>query len=372
MSLLWADDFETYGVGGHSVSGSGRDYALQGCYVQFGNAGSSAGCALVADPDPFSDGGSVVRFVPQGGAGTEEYSLQLRKVLPSAKTTVGMFARLWWASFAPSTENGPMIRFADSSNVTNIYLQVTPIGSIQVFRGTIGGTLTSLGTSAAVLTASAWHHIEAKVLFSQTVGTVAVYVNGEQVLDLTNQDTVNGSVDCQNVSLCQRATGTAAGGNTYWKDFVVYDTLGTYNNDIMGTCLVERFTVTSDVSFNWTPSTGTTGYDLIDEAGPNDLDYISADVTETTESEFGVENLPTDVTSIRGMILLGRLRASDGGDCKVQMGVKSNGVQGLGTDRQITTAYTYWHDVVETSPDTGVPFTPAEFNAMTFTIDRTV
>lgn len=367
MALLHADNGNLYGTGT-----AGRLRALEGVYVQFGDdGGAAAGSSpMSADPDPASNGKSVFSFPAGAGAGTDAYQRKLRKVLAASKTAVGMFARVWWASFAANVNSGPLIRFADSGNSANIYLQVSPIGSIIVWRGVFG---TQLYESAVCLTASAWHHIEAFVEFDDTTGSVEVRVNGTTVVDLSGIDTVAGLANCQNVSVGNRASGTGSGGTVYWKDFVIWDTTGSVNNDFFGTCEVGPYMPNGDDTFTWAPSSGTTGWDLIDETnGPNDAGYIEADATPPAVSLFDIEDLPNDVTSVRGLVIYARAKKTDGGDAQIQAGINSNGTQGNGTDRAITTAFTYWLDVVELDPDTGVQFTRLGFNDALLTIDRTL
>lgn len=369
MSLLWADDFTLYGSGGQAKMLDGLYAELHADFL--GNNTP----VLTTDPDPLATG-SVVLYTYNHNSSSTLYPTRtpsLRKTFPSAKTTVGGAVRLYMPHLPTvSGTSGamPVIVFADVSNVAQITFAVTTTGNLEVYRGYIAGTL--IGTSTNVLTANAWHHIEWKLVAHASSGTIEIRVDGTTVLTVSGVATVaTATVSYSQCALGAYCAATDPEGIGYWKDFIIWDTAGSLNNDFFGPVYVKRLTVNSDVSFNWTASTGSTGYTLVDEAGPNDTDYISADVTQTTQSEFGIENLPADVTSVKGFLLISRMKASDGGDCKVQMGVKSAGDQGLGTDRQITTAYTYWFDVIETSPDTGVQFTPTEFNAATFTIDRT-
>ena len=125
-------------------------------------------------------------------------------------------------------------------------------------------------------------------------------------------------------------------------------------------------------SFNWTASTGSTGFNLIDEAGPDDADYVQAANPPPAASTFTLSDLPADVTSVRGLISLVRAKKTDGGDGNLQVSLQSNSVDDLGADRPITTADTYWWDVSELSPDTGVAWTPAEVDAAKIKIDRTL
>lgn len=370
MSLLWADDFKSYGTTASKM--------LDGLYAELvGGVSGGSSPALVTDPDAGSSGTVLKLFNGQALAFPTYPTImgcRVRHTFPSSKTTVGIACRIYLDGLPGHAEIYPQISLTDGSNNAQCGIYITTTGAIRVMSGAVdsGSTLT---TSSPVITANAWHHIELKATISDTVGTFDVYVNGAIVVSLTGVDTKGSSsstVDQVNFgNSWQTNAASAPRINMYVKDYVLWDTAGSINNTFFGPVFVKGLRPNSDVSFNWTASTGSTGYTLIDEASPDDADYISATVAQTTQSEFGIENLPSDVTSVRGVVLLSRMKASDGGDCKVQMGMKSSGSQGLYTDRQITTAFTYWKDVVEVSPNTGVQFTPTEFNNATFTIDRT-
>src|SRR3546814_17566377 len=64
-------------------------------------------------------------------------------------------------------------------------------GVVRAYRGAdYLGTLLGQGSSPAIV-ANAWQHVEAKVVISDTVGTVEVRVEGVTVLDLSGLDTLN-------------------------------------------------------------------------------------------------------------------------------------------------------------------------------------
>jgi hypothetical protein len=158
----------------------------------------------------------------------------------------------------------------------------------------------------------------------------------------------------------------------YVKDFVAWDTAGSQNNDFLGSVQVYTLQLDGDVSFNWDTSSGTVGYELIDELTPDDAGYISAGDPPPAASEFGFENLPVDITSVKGLLTVARMRKTDGGDGQVQMGLLSGVDADLGTDRPITTAFTYYWDVSELNPTTLAAWTPTEVDDAVVTIDRTV
>jgi hypothetical protein len=357
MALIWADDFKSFGDDEGAMS--------DGVY------GEVDSITLVADPDPLASG-NVVRHLNLGNG--------MRFVYPSSVTTAGYAGRFWFETL-PTSVLPAIIQFRNASNAAQVTIEVTTTGAIQARRG-FSSTGTILGTSNPVITANAWNHIEVKVLVSDTVGTVHVQVNGIEVLALTGQDTLNsGSAEISQIfhgstridsAVTGSASNSATGLTIYRKDAVYWDTSGTQNNDFMGTVSVLRLVVDADSSFNWTPSTGTTGYDLLDEAGPDDADYISADSTPPAASVFTFGNLPVDVTSVRGLISLVRAKKTDGGDGNLQVSLTSNAADDLGSDRPITTADTYYWDVSELSPDTGVAWTPSEVDDATVKIDRTL
>lgn len=87
-----------------------------------------------------------------------------------------------------------------------------------------------------------------------------------------------------------------------------------------------------------------------------------------TPFEVQLEELPEDVTSIRGVIPLVRAAKIDGGDGNIQVSFGiSNASYDDGPDTPITTAYTYWGNptvpfVSELNPLTAAPWTPGDFN----------
>jgi len=365
MALLWADDFTIYGIGGQA-------YMTNGNYAEVHPASFSGTTTIVADPDPSGTGQGVFKISGTANSYAQTTSSFFRKAFPSAKTTIGGAVRLWMSALPSSTAYAPAIVFCDSNNAINLSLVVNTVGAFTVYRGApYTGTL--LGTSAVGLTANAWHHVEWKVKADNSTGTVEIRVNDNVVITLTGQDTTAQTEQ----SFSQMAFHHWESGSssailsTYYRDYIVWDTTGSQNNDFMGPCYVARKTVTADSTFTWTPSSGATGYNLINEAGPVDTSYISAAWPAPAVSKFALDDVPADTTSIRGIMLMGRFQKSDGGDCTIQMSVDSGGTLTNGSTHNITTAFTYWTDILELNTATSSPFTPTEFNNLKLVINRT-
>lgn len=354
MALVHADNFSRYGTD--------QSFMLDGVYAEIGNS------SLSVDPDGIS-GGYVLNCYNSGTNGTWTV---LRYALPAGATVTSGAAFRSWITSLPSTDaTGPyLIMFRDVSNNSLAHVRVTSNGALAV-AVTGGSTYT---TTTPVVSANGWYHIEVK--YTHGTGALCsfeVRVEGVTVLTQTNVAATNADVgqlkiDGQNV-------GATLGPRFYIKDWVIWDSSGTYNDDFLGSVLVEGLSVTSDASLNWTPSSGATGYEILDNVPPVDTTYISAGDPPPSPYVGGMSNLPADVTSVKGLITYVRAAKSDGGDGSMQVGLISDPAGTpttvLGADRPITVAQTYWMDVFETDPETSAPWLPAAVDLAQIQIDRT-
>jgi hypothetical protein len=85
-----------------------------------------------------------------------------------------------------------------------------------------------------------------------------------------------------------------------------------------------------------------------------------------------LSDLPITVTSVRGVMPIHRSRKTDGGDGNIQTGLISAASTGLGANRPITTAYTYWWDVFDADPNGAIAWTRLSVNALNLQLNRTV
>jgi hypothetical protein len=358
MALQWADTFNTYGTT--------ATFMNDGLYSNV-NGGSGSTFALVTDPDVTATGKvfsvNATCFFGADQAGT-------RKPLTTPANTIGVALRLYMSSLPYGNTRSPVISFRDVSNNVLFSMRVLSTGAIELRSvDSSGGTL--YGTTAQpVLTAHAWSHIEIKGKSNATTGTIEVRVNGASVISLTSLNTGTAAIAQIFIGNYDVANATAA-DIYYWKDFILWDTTGSFNNNFLGTVQCLDTLTDGDTSLTWLPNAGTTGYNILAHVPPqDDTSYIGAATALT--STFSLANLPATVSSIRGNILKIRARKLDGGDGNIQVGLKSGASTGLGADRPITTAYTYWFDVNETDPATGAAWAPSAFNAAIFQLARTV
>ncbi len=344
MSLEFMDNFSNYGTDENNL--------LDGVYAEIFDNGTQ----LTTDPDGVS-GGMVLKM---SGAGTQG----IRKVLSAAQTTVGIAVRTW-ISELPNANAKTILVFRDAANADQVTLQMNSTGTLSVTRGsTVLNT-----TTVPVITAAAWNHIEMKVLFSQTVGTIEVRVNGVPKIDLENQDTCNTAlVECSQIVL----TNLSNNHFLYMKDLYIWNDGGSIYNDFVGDVQIVTLLPDTDVSLNWTPSTGLDGSNLIDETTPDDTDYISADDSPPAAFVCELTDLDSEVVSVKGLMIFSRMLKTDGGTATVQNSIVSNGDDGNGADRAITVAATYWMDQIELDPDTAAAWSPIAVNNARLKINRTL
>jgi hypothetical protein len=346
MSLIFFDNFSIYGGDtGKLADGIYAAVAIDG---------------IVTDPDITATGQVIKMGI------FEAAPYVLRYVLPGGNSDkVGIALRLWLASVPANFAEIPEImHWNNSLNNTIASLSVNTVGGLTFSLGGKEGTV--LGESSGpVLTANAWNHIEAYI---DSSGNAEARVNGATVA------TVTGAAFEAIAQVQHVGQGTNFSGlKWYIKDLIYWDDSGSQNNNFLGSCQVLDLTPMSDDVFSgWTLSAGSTAWTILDDAPPDNANYIAADNTLPAATVHGLTNLPPDVTSVKGVMTMVRAQKEDGGDGQLQNGVVSGSSTGLGTDRPITTAPTYWYDIFQLDPATSLPWTPGAVDAAKLTLHRTL
>lgn len=90
-------------------------------------------------------------------------------------------------------------------------------------------------------------------------------------------------------------------------------------------------------------------------------------------SAFLFDRLPARTTGVRAVTLVTRSRKTDTGNCNVQASlVTADNSSANGADRPLTTAFTYYGDIIEQDPATVGALTPSTFVGARVRIDRTL
>ena len=274
-----------------------------------------------------------------------------------------------------TTALGSLQRFTGFHDAPNnrdhIYVSVNSDGSISVTRSNTTGPAASggtvLGTSVAgIISINNFYYIECKVLLSATVGTVTIRVNGIQVLNLTNQNTIHtaGATTYSSIWLSGLAGGIP---NTDFDDLYVLDGSGSAPyNDFLGDVRVDACLPTGVGWANgFSPSAGA-NWQCVDDATPNDdTDYNWTPNTGITDL-FVTQDAPVAGASVLGVQVNISAKKMDAGVCTVAPVVRTGGADVAGTAQGPTTVYTYLSQPYQINPVTSTPWTEATFNSSEF------
>lgn len=352
MGIQWADDFSRYGIG-----------APSGVAMRDGLPYNNWLSICITDPDPLANGRCCAMNNGSSNSPIEENRIALP--LPHVGT-VGVCARYWIEEFGSGLTVGKqaVAVFATATPTVLACCFVEANGALTIRNGLSGAGIAT--TTVPIVSTGSWNHIETS--YDGTTGDMEVRVNGDPVL--TGISTELGTIGF--VSVTERI-GIGTNSDINIKDLVIWDDTGVTNNTFLGTVICGRSKPNGDVTLGgWTCSTGTSGFALLAKNAVNDTTFMSADDTPPAAMRFSFEDLPPDITSVRALVTVVRARKVDGGDGSLQTSLISGGAADAGTNRPVTTAFTYYFDVSQLDPDTGVPWLPDAVDDVEGEVDRTL
>lgn len=243
-------------------------------------------------------------------------------------------------------------------------LRKTSDGVVSVRKGASNGTeIATTGTTT--LPNTAYAYIQIKHVVGAT-GSVEILMDGVSILSASSVDTDgvgDGLVD--GIKFC------GAGGNWLFDDCYVCDSSGSVNNDYLGDVLVNAYMPDSDGSHtDFTRSSGTTNYELVDETNPSSTDYLDGTTVGHKES-IGV-TVDDNGQSIFGIMVNTFVYNPDAGLRKGRSFVKSGATTGNGTEVTLTPTMLRTFQVLETDPNDSAAWTPTKLNAAEFGFEVTV
>jgi hypothetical protein len=256
------------------------------------------------------------------------------------------------------------------SSTSHISLGYNASSKLEIRRGNGGGTL--LATSNASLSLSQFNYIEIKVTISDTVGTTEVRINGvtDSGLTLTGADTRNGGTSgvIDLVSLGQNSTFGAAGA---YDDLYVCDTSGSTNNNFLGDCRIDTLFPNADGNYSqFTPSTGTVHYSLVDESTPNTTDYNYSSTSGDRDSYTFPDLTGLVSQTVYGIQINAAALKSDSGSRSLGTMSRLSGTNKDGTGAALSTSLAYLSEIQETDPASAA-WTEANVNAAEFGVKVT-
>jgi hypothetical protein len=254
---------------------------------------------------------------------------------------------------------------------SNSFLSIKDAGSIQTsFNFQADGSVqakragsTPLGTSSpSVMTINAFHYVECKCTIHDTTGYAEVRINGVTVLTCTNVDTKNSANAYGNVVELLGVTTS-----TYFDDCYICDTIGGSpsgpTDDFLGDCRVDILYPNADGTYSqFTPSTGTDHYALVDETTPNTSDY-NEEGTAGEKDSYNMQNLSAITGTIYGVQVSAAVLKDDAGARSIKVGVRSSSTDSVSASQALSTSQLYYRNIHETDPATNAVWTESGVNA---------
>lgn len=344
MSLLWIDGFDHYG--GQAAR------MLDGVYAQIEavtltSVGARTGQRCASIQVVYNDSG-------------------MRRVLPSATDTVGFGFAFNINELPTRSIDLGLGQVLDQDNVPMATLIIMPTGAIVLRLGGRTGSVLAQSDPETVLPGS-FQHFECQ--FSPA--GCEVRINGVTVLNSVDSG-VTRPIAQLYLGGCQGYPKTGATAVTMLvDDLFARDGLGSTNNSWIGDQKVyTRLPDEDGPEQDWTPSTGSEAWPILDNVPPIDGEFISA-VEAAKRTSVGMAAFPDEIVAISGVYTATRLWKTDAGNAKVAVDVISGASETDNAPHPLSTAPRWYGDMFELNPATGLPWLVTDINAAQVVIDRT-
>ena len=287
-----------------------------------------------------------------GGANCE-----LDVVVPSTAGPYFFSARWWFDTMLP---NNAFFQFQDHNAQGQLTFSANANGTITVRRGSGAGVILGTSSLSSVLNLNAWNRVALKASISSTVGVVGIQINGVTVLTLTGQNTQTSGV--QDIGICRWVAGFP-GVTEYLQSVYINDATGSFNNDYMGDLSWGVANASRPGSFAQFANNGAaTNWQCMADVTPDDLTTYVSDSTPGHRTSVGYAAVASG--TIPAIVHISRVAKSDAGSRTFAQTLRSQTTDIIGPTKAPTTSLSYYMQIVETDPVTGVPWTTGAANAV--------
>lgn len=212
---------------------------------------------------------------------------------------------------------------------------------------TSGGA--TLATSTLMMSTNVYYHLEAKVFYNASTGTVQLRVDGVDWIASTGSLNT-GAIGSQ---LVMRQID----GTTDRSDVYILDGSGSAPlNDLIGDCKIETIRPSGNGnSSQWLGSDGnsTDNYLLVDESTPNgDTDYVS-DGTVNDIDTYATGNLATTGGTVFAVQTCLYARKDDAGTRQIAPVIRQGGTDYVGATVALSSSYAYYFEKYPLDPAGG-------------------
>ena len=274
-----------------------------------------------------------------------------------------------WVGFAIRNPNilgtARIVRIGDTSSNVHIGVQHIPGGRIVVTADT--GSTILLETPYRTIRKNTWHYVEVRV-FIDNAGTAEIWVDGTQRATTTGIDTQNGGTAQVNYL---RIEGIDA-NSLLFDDFYLLDNSGSDNTTRLNQPIIRASFPDADTAQeDWTLSTGSDSWDLLEDVPILESTYISSS-TVTDKTDLTTTNVGSNFTTIYAtqsrMFALKDDATARGATCSM----KSSSALSAGTELTLTeNVQVAQLDMHEQDPNTSSAWTTTNLDAAEIRVEYT-
>lgn len=320
MALIFAESFANITS---SSDGTGRGWTL-GASTTFPSEGRNGGTCLKN----------------AGASGTARRSISNGSSL--------IRTAFWYkASAAPSSENF-VVSFSNVALTQSGGIKVNTDGKLRAYSW---GTSPALLASGAInLATSTYVYIEVEAYFADSGGSMKVWVNGVLDINFSGDSLASGTVSLDIVQY-QALTASSA----WIDDILLWNDAG---SGLTGNLGGKAYTMTvlrptSDVTTDFTRSTGATNYGTVDETVLNDTDYNDSATSGHVDLYGFSDTGLAGSTAVLGVVVEAVVANPGGGTIDYKLLSDIGGTTVEGTQRTAPAGETVIHELFMTKPGGG-------------------
>lgn len=246
-------------------------------------------------------------------------------------------------------------------------IHIADDGTLQLWKYE-SGYYTRLGASWVTLTPGAWRYLELKVVEGSGTGSVEARLDGLVVLTVTGLSITTGG-KLQRAGVCVKALSSTLPALSI-DDFYLINTSGSLNNTYLGDVRIDALRpMAAGGSTQWTPVGAAANWDAVDDAWPNEADYVTA-ATLGQRDLYAMQDLPAmtspTVLAVQSVLLASK---ADAGSAGVKAVAASGASTAMGALHNLAMDPQYFTHVYETDPNTSAAWTEAGLNAAQFGVE---
>lgn len=372
MALLYMDGFDHYYTTVGNTSATNMEGVAPNLWT---NPDTNTSSSLKPQIKTMLGVSTGYGLYTQLSGGSTNYG-GIRLLLPytiTSGTTLGIGMHLYMVNLPASISHplGNFLTYSPASGSMDRCWKIGSDGKLNWSNGIGWGSVQA--TSTEIFSASTLYHVELKVYFHASAGTIEARVNGQVWLSATGLNTLGSTTKSHIGFWTGNGSGYFDGNWSYIDNLYIWDGTGGVNNDFLGERIIETLFPNADTAqADWSLSTGSNGYNLLNDVPDNpSTNYIEA-TTVDDQSTFDMGSLVSPGLGIAAVQVNARARKTNAGASKIKFGVVAGSTESLSGDFEPALDQTQpFHKVFDVNPDTSAAWEVAEVNAAQVTVKKT-